>query len=82
MTSDGLPLDSVTTVPPLGDGPLNVTVPFTGLPPGTLPSNDTEASSGKSVMSTADVVPLNVAEIRTFVVAVTALVPIANDAVV
>jgi hypothetical protein len=82
VTSDVLALANATTVPPLGAAPFNVTVPVPGVPPGTLPANETCASSGNSVMSVADVVPLNAAEIRTFVVAVTELVAIANDAVV
>jgi hypothetical protein len=82
VTSEVLPLASATAVPPLGAAPFNVTVPVPGVPPGTLPANETCASSGNSVMSVADVVPLNDAEIRTFVVAVTELVAIANDAVV
>jgi hypothetical protein len=81
-TRDVLALESVTTTPPLGAAALNVTVPVAGLPPGTLPLNKICDSSGNSVMSAAAVAPLNVPEIRTFVVAVTELVPIANDAVV
>src|SRR5262249_61586010 len=52
------------------------------MPPGMLPLNSTCASSGNSVMSLATLAPLKVAVSRTFVVAVTALVPTANDALV
>src|SRR5262249_10856899 len=82
VTTDGLALDSVTTVPPLGDGPFRVTVPAIGLPPLALPLNVTAPSSGKSVMSAADVEPLNAAEILTAVAAVTPLVALGNVAVV
>jgi hypothetical protein len=83
VTSDVLALESVTaTVPPLGAAPFNVTVPVAGVPPGMLPANDTWASSGNTVMSTFKVEPPKAAEIRTSVVAVTALVPIVKDAVV
>ena len=57
-------------------------MPDAGLPPITLPLKFTEPSDGKSVRSAADVEPLNAAEIRTFVVAVTALVPIVKLAAV
>ena len=82
VTREVLALESVTTVPPLGAAPFNVTVPLAGLPPGTLPPNDTWASSGNTVTSAFNVTPLKAAEMRTFVVAVTELVPIANEAVV
>jgi len=82
VTREVLALERVTTVPPVGAGPFNVTVPVAGLPPGTLPLKSTCASSGNNVMSALNVDPLNAAEIRTFVVAVTELVPIANEAVV
>jgi len=82
VTSDVFALESVTTVPPLGAAPFSVTVPIAGLPPGTLPLNDTCARSGNTVMSAAAVTPLNVAEMRTFVAAVTGLVPIVNEAAV
>ena len=67
--SDGFALDSATLAPPAGAAALSVTVPVAGVPPATLPGNDTCASSGKSVMSVAREAPLNAAEIRTFVVA-------------
>src|ERR1043166_3892519 len=81
VTSDVFALDSATTAPPLGAAPFNVTVPVAGLPPVTLPPNDTCASSGNTVMSALAVTPLSVPEIRTPAVAVTELVPIVNDAV-
>src|SRR5262249_51227043 len=71
-----------TSAPPDGAGPLRNTVPGAGVPPGMLPANDTCASSGNNVMSLANVAPANEAEMRTLVVAVTALVPIVNEAVV
>jgi hypothetical protein len=79
-TSDVFALDSVTTTPPAGAAPLKLTVPGAADPPGTLPPNETAASSGNSVMSAATVADPSVAEMRTVVVAVTALVPIANVA--
>ena len=81
VTSEVFALESVTVAPLAGAAALSVTVPVAGVPPGTLPLNDTCASSGNSVMSVLNVAALNAAEIRTFVVAVTALVPIENDAV-
>ena len=36
VADDGLPLDSDTTAPPPGAGPLSVTVPVEELPPTTL----------------------------------------------
>ena len=82
VTRDVFALESVTTRPPLGAGPLNVTVPVAGLPPGTLPLKDTCDSSGNSVMSVAVVAPPKAAEMRTFIVAVTELVPIVKEAAV
>ena len=71
-----------TPPPSLTTLPFSVTVPTAGLPPFTLSANVTLPSSGKSVMSEAVVEPLNVAEIRTLVVAVTALVPMVKLAAV
>jgi hypothetical protein len=82
VASDVLALESATAVPPLGAAPLKCTVPTAGVPPGTLPSNITAASSGNKVMSAVNVEPLKVAEILTFVVAVTELVLIVKEAVV
>jgi hypothetical protein len=41
VASDVFPLDSATTVPPLGAAAFSLTVPVAGVPPGTLPSNIT-----------------------------------------
>ncbi len=82
VTSDVFPLESATTTPPLGAGPPSPTVPVAGVPPGVLPLNITYDSSGNNVMSAANVEPLYAAEMRTFVVAVTELVPMENDALV
>lgn len=82
VTSDVLPLESDTTVPPVGAGPFKNTSPIAGLPPGTVPLNITEFNSGNNVTSALTVTLLRVAEMRTFVADVTALVLIANDALV
>ena len=49
VATEGLPLDSVTTTPPLGAGPLSVTVPVEPLPPTTedgLTDRETSATGG------------------------------------
>ena len=49
VATEGLLLDSVTTTPPLGAGPLSVTVPVEPLPPTTedgLKDRETSATGG------------------------------------
>jgi hypothetical protein len=82
VASDVLPLESDTMVPPVGAGPFKNTSPIAGLPPGTLPLNITEFNSGNNVTSALTVTLLRVAEMRTLVAAVTALVLMANEALV
>jgi hypothetical protein len=82
VTSEVFALESVTRAPPSGAGPFNVTLPVAGVPPGTLPLNSIWPSSGNSVMSALTVAEFQVAEIRTFVAAVTELLLIENEALV
>jgi hypothetical protein len=80
-------LASVTTIPPLGAGPLRVTVPWDGFPPVTLVglrlTPDTVTAAAGFTVSVADVVtPPAVAEMVADVEAVTNVVVIVKLALV
>ena len=79
-----LPLESATTMPPVGAGPLRVTVPVEGAPPDTLVGLGLKEESEGAVTERTVVVvtPSWVAEIVTFVDADTGFVETANVALV
>src|SRR5687768_2586432 len=88
VATAGLPLVSVTTAPPLGAALLNVTVPCDVLPPVTLvgfsasEESAAGAGGGVTVSMAVRVVPLNVAEMTTELLAVTEAVAMLKLALV
>jgi hypothetical protein len=86
VADDGLPLDSDTTAPPAGAGPLSVTVPVEGLPPTTLdgftPNELNPTATGVTVRGAVRVTPPYTAEIVTAVEPDTGLVVTGNVALV
>jgi hypothetical protein len=81
--ADELPL-SDTTTPPLGAGPLNVTVPWEMIPPTTLAgfAESVFNAAGSTVSVAVFVTPLKTAEIVTGVELATGVVVIVNVALV
>src|SRR5712671_5812813 len=82
-------LESVTCAPPVGAGPLNVTVPVEEFPPATLvgfsESEERVGGGGGAAVTVSEadlLAPLNVAEIETVVDTATALVLTVNVALV
>jgi len=85
LPTDGLLLDRAIDAPPLGAGPLSVTVPVALLPPVTVEAlSDTDASiiAGWRVSGATAVEPLYAAVMVTDVVVATKLVLTVNDALV
>jgi len=79
----GLPLDNVTTAPPAGAGPFNVTVPAEVLPPTTdVGLTPTELTTAAITVKPALCVVLYAAEILSETVLATGVVVTTNVAVV